>query len=144
MEAIMLEVIVNHLGDVQFEVKARGHTVYCDQPVEAGGFDEGMTPPEFFLGSLGSCAGYYAVQYLKMHRLPTEGLSIRTTAGKASAPPRLDDIRVELNYPYILTERHRQGLRDAVHKCLIHNTLLHTPKTSVEIEAGQATLESAA
>ena len=49
-----MEVRVDHLGDVQFEIKARGHKVYCDQPTEAGGFDEGMTPPEFFLASIGS------------------------------------------------------------------------------------------
>jgi organic hydroperoxide reductase OsmC/OhrA len=28
-----------------------------DQPVENGGHDEGMTPPELLLASLGSCAG---------------------------------------------------------------------------------------
>src|SRR5579871_1665445 len=60
---VMLEVLVNHLGDVQFEVKARNHVLYCDQPAENGGYDEGMTPPELFLASLGTCAGFYAVQY---------------------------------------------------------------------------------
>jgi len=49
----MLEVLVDHLGEVQFEAKARGHKVFCDQPLENGGFDEGMTPPEFLLASLG-------------------------------------------------------------------------------------------
>jgi uncharacterized OsmC-like protein len=30
--------------------------------VDTGGFDEGMTPPELLLTSLGSCAGFYAAQ----------------------------------------------------------------------------------
>ena len=66
----MLEVQVNHLGDVQFEVKARHHTIYTDQPEDNGGFDEGMTPPELLLGSVGACAGHYAIQYLKARHLP--------------------------------------------------------------------------
>ena len=37
----MLEVVTKHLGAVQFEITARGHRVYSDQPVESGGFDEG-------------------------------------------------------------------------------------------------------
>ncbi|HYV61362.1 MAG TPA: OsmC family peroxiredoxin, partial [Bryobacteraceae bacterium] len=63
------EVLVDHLGEVQFEVKARNHTIICDQPLENGGFDEGMTPPEFLLASLGTCAGYYAVRYMKARNL---------------------------------------------------------------------------
>ena len=43
-----MEVTVDHLGAVQFEIKARQHTIPCDQPPENGGFDEGMTPPELF------------------------------------------------------------------------------------------------
>ena len=60
-----MEVIVEHLGAVQFEIKARGHIIVTDQPRENGGFDEGMTPPELLLASLGSCAAFYAAQYLR-------------------------------------------------------------------------------
>jgi putative redox protein len=135
----MLEVVVNHLGAVQFEAKARNHMVYCDQPVEQGGFDEGMTPPEFLLVAMGTCAGYYAVQYLKANQLPMEGLSIRTTAEKASAPARLSEIQVSVEYPMYLEARHREGMSQAVRKCLIHNTLLHPPQIGVEIHSAQAT-----
>ena len=69
----MLEVSVEHLGAVQFEIKARKNSVMSDQPEENGGFDEGMTPPELMLASLGSCAAFYAVDYLKRQKLPTEG-----------------------------------------------------------------------
>lgn len=133
-----MEVTINHLGDVQFEVKARNHTVYCDQPVEAGGFDEGMTPPELFLASLGTCAGYYATQYAKGHKLATKGLRVRVSAEKAKAPVRLDDIRIRVEYPEALEERHRDGLLRAVHACLIHNTLLTPPKITTEVVATEA------
>lgn len=129
-----MEVVINHLGDVQFEVKARHHTVYCDQPVDAGGFDEGMTPPELFLASLGTCAGYYASQYAKGHDLPA-GLRVRVTAEKVKGPARLDDLRIYVEYPEALDERHREGLVRAVHRCLIHNTLLAPPKIMTEIVA---------
>lgn len=53
-----MEVIVEHLGAVQFEIKARQHAVVSDQPIDNGGDDEGMTPPELLLASLGSCAAF--------------------------------------------------------------------------------------
>jgi len=131
----MLEVLVSHLGAVQFEAKARNHKIYCDQPVENGGFDGGMTPPELLLAAMGTCAGYYAVQYLKAQKLPQEGLTVRTTAEKGAAPARLSEIRVQVGYPRALDPRRREGLSQAVRKCLIHNTLLHPPKVDVEIQS---------
>jgi len=130
-----MEVLVEHLGGVQFEIKARQHTVVSDQPAENGGFDEGMTPPEFFLASLGSCAGFYAAQYLRKNKLATEGTMVRVTADKAKDPARLDNFRIEVEVPADLSEKDREGVEQSVHDCLIHNTLLHPPKISLDVKA---------
>lgn len=129
----MLEVVTKHLGAVQFEITARGHRIYSDQPLQNGGFDEGMTPPELMLASLGACAAYYAVDYLKRSQLPLEGIVARTTAEKVPGPPRLDHIHIELECPGLIEERHQKGIVESVRKCLIHNTLLHTPKIRVDL-----------
>src|SRR5450759_4436989 len=78
----VMELTVNYLGDVQFEAETRGHKIVCDQPLDNGGADEGMTPPEFLLASLATCAGFYAVQYLNARKLPSEGLKVKVTAEK--------------------------------------------------------------
>ncbi len=122
-----MEVQVEHLGALQFEIKAREHTIVSDQPRENGGFDEGMTPPELLLASLGSCAAYYAAEYLQRHKLVTEGTRVRVVAQKEKNPARVDHFRIELDIPVGLSEVHLQGVEDAVHRCLIHNTLLHPP-----------------
>src|SRR3954453_15619240 len=106
----MLEVTVDHLGAVQFEIKARQHTIACDQPAENGGYDEGMTPPELLLASLGSCAGFYAAAYLKKHNLAASGCRVRVTAEKAKSPARLDNFVVEVEVPVGLDERHFAGV----------------------------------
>lgn len=121
-----MEVKIKHLGNVKFEATARGHSVVCDQPPDNGGSDAGMTPPEFLLVSLGTCAGYYAAQYLKLHALPAEGLEVRVSAEKAKAPARLETFRIEVIAPG-LDARHEAGVLRAVHACLIHNTLLNAP-----------------
>jgi uncharacterized OsmC-like protein len=130
----MLEVTVEHLGAVQFEVKTRGHSVVSDQPAENGGFDEGMTPPELMLASLGSCAGFYAADYLKRQKLAVEGTRVRVTAEKAKDPARLDNFKIEVDVPAELSEEHRKGVEEAVHRCLIHNTLMHPPKIELEVK----------
>jgi len=128
-----MEVQVEHLGDVQFEIRARSHTIDCDQPVENGGYDEGMTPPELLLASLGSCAAYYAAQYLRKERLATEGTRVRVTAEKATNPPRLARFVIEIEAPVDLNAEQTAGINAAVEHCLIHNTLLNAPEIAIQI-----------
>lgn len=130
-----MEVTVQHLGAVQFEVKARQHVIISDQPPENFGHDEGVTPPELLLASLGSCAAFYASQYLRKHKLVSEGTRVRVTADKVKDPvARIDNFRVEIDSPVELSEQHRAGVEAAVLHCLIHNTLLHPPHITLEIK----------
>ena len=129
-----IEVTVKHQGEVRFGICARQHTLVSDQPIESGGKDEGMTPPELFLAALGSCAAFYAVAYLKKKGLPREGVEVRVTAEKAGPPARLDHFKIEVKIPTALSDVDRIGMDDAVHRCLIHNTLLHPPKVHIELQ----------
>ncbi len=121
-----MEVTVKHLDNVRFEASTRGHSVVCDQPPTNGGADEGMTPPEFLLVSLGTCAGFYAAQYLKTRNLPQTGLEIKVSAEKAAQPARLGSFRIEVTVPP-LDPQHEAGVLRAVKACLVHNTLVNTP-----------------
>ena len=132
-----MEVTANYLGGSKFEVAARSHRVICDQPLDNGGSDEGMSPPEFLLASLAACAAYYAAQYLQTRKLPAADLKVRVSAEKALQPARLASFQIEVVAPG-LNERHQAGILRAAKACLIHNTLLGGP--SIEIAVNSAVL----
>ena len=129
-----MEVSAMYLGGWKFEVWARGHRVISDQPVDNGGLDAGMAPPEFLLASLATCAGYYAAQYLKTRKLPAQNLAVRVIAEKAAQPARLASFQIEVTVPD-LDEHHQTGVLRAVKSCLIHNTLLSEPKIEIEVKS---------
>jgi len=131
-----MEVTVKHLDQVRFSVEARGHEIICDQPESNGGADTGMTPPEFLLASLGTCAAFYAVQYLKTRGLESGGVEVSVTAEKLKAPARLGNFKIRVESPAEMTEEHREGLMRSVHACLIHNTLLAPPSIEIELALG--------
>jgi len=134
-----MEVNVEHLGSVQFEIKTRGHSIVSDQPVSSGGFDEGFTPPELLLASLGACAGYYAAEYLRNHKLATEGTRVRVTCEKVKDPSaRMTNFVIELDAPVELTPEQQKGVEQAVERCLVHNTLLNPPKISLKVTGSAA------
>jgi uncharacterized OsmC-like protein len=111
-----------YLDGKKFESLIGGHRIVSDQPMSEGGTGAGVTPPELLLASLGSCAGYYAAEYLRARSLPVEGLHVYVTAEKTERPARLSSFRVEVDVPEI-DERQREGVLRAVKTCLIHNTL---------------------
>jgi putative redox protein len=133
-EEIIMQVKVEQLEDVKFAIHAGGHTVICDQPAENGGSDEGMTPPELMLASLGSCAAFYAVQYLKTRNLGAGGVDVVVDAEKLKNPARLGNFRIEVDCPVELTEEQQVGMVRAVHSCLIHNTLMSVPEIAIELK----------
>jgi len=130
-----MEVQVEHLGAVQFEIKARQHTIACDQPEQLGGYDEGMTPPELLLSALGSCAAFYTVAYLKKKGITDVGTRVAVTADKVPNPMRMDNFQIAVSVPVELSAEQRDGVEQAVHHCLIHNTLLHPPTIGLSIRS---------
>ena len=133
-----MEVKVSHLGQVKFNIQSRSHSILCDQPAENGGEDLGMTPPELMLASLGSCAAFYAVQYLKARHLAESGVEVSVTAEKLKQPARLGNFKIHVECPVALTEEQTEGLMRSVHCCLIHNTLLSPPEIKIELAIKEA------
>ena len=132
-----MEVTIQHLGNVKFQATTRGHQIVTDQPADNGGTDAGMTPPELMLASLGTCAGHYAVQYIKGRSLDATGLEVKVTAEKLLRPARLNGFRIDVFAPGVPPE-HEAGLLRAVHACLIHNTMMEVPSVETTVHTAVA------
>jgi uncharacterized OsmC-like protein len=126
-------VTIKQLSGVRFSIETRAHTVVCDQPLDNGGTDQGMTPPELMLGALGSCAAFYAAQYLKSRGLADAGVEVNVTAEKLKAPARLGNFKIDVTCPVALTPEQDQAMLNSVRHCLIHNTLLTPPEIEINL-----------
>ena len=131
-----MEVKVSQIEGVRFDIQARSHKIVSDQPSENGGADSGMTPPELLLASLGSCAAFYAAEYLRTRNLAQSGVEVSVTAEKLLKPARLGEFHVMVTSPVSLTAEQTESMMRCVHSCLVHNTLLSPPEIKIEIAAG--------
>ena len=130
-----MEVKVTQLDGVQFSIQSRTHTIVCDQPADNGGSDTGMTPPELLLASLGSCAAFYAAEYLRTRHLAKIGVEVSVSAEKLLQPARLGRFRIRVVSPVALNSEQTEGLMRSVRHCLVHNTLLAPPEIEIELNA---------
>ncbi|MEU7576047.1 OsmC family protein [Streptomyces sp. NPDC041068] len=65
---------VTHVAGQAYAVFVREHELTVDQPVGAGGDNDGPTPVELFVSSFATCVAYYAGRFLQRHRLPYESV----------------------------------------------------------------------
>jgi putative redox protein len=135
-----MEVKVKQIDKFKFKIEARSHSVISDQPTDNGGEDAGMTPPELMLASLGACAEFYAVQYLRTRKLEDRGVEVTVSAEKLMQPARLGSFRIHVTCPAALSAEQTEGLRRSVHHCLIHNTLLSVPSIEIGLRVGEPAL----
>jgi putative redox protein len=136
-----LETKIIYMDGVRFQVVARKHEITSDQPLENSGTDAGMTPPELLLASLGSCAAYYAAEYLRARSISATGLTVAASAQKAQKPARLTDFKISLSVPGVDDPRHRDGILRAAKSCLIHNTLAYASTIQIELENKNAEVD---
>jgi len=138
-----LNITLQYTGKARFVAEARHHRVILDQPAEDGSTDQGMTPAELLLASLGGCVGQYVAQYLGLRGLSAEGLSIRVTAHPASRPLRLRDFTVEVTSPG-LTERQLRALEKSFPAGLVQNAIRFENAVSVSASSSATPAEKPA
>lgn len=132
-----MEVTLQHAGGLRFTAEARQHKVLVDQPAEDGATDQGMSPAELLLVSLGGCIGQYVVQYLKLRSLPAEGLLVRVQAQPSQRPLRLKDFCVEVVVPG-LSERQLAALEKSFPAGLVQNTIAFENTLRISAGAGKS------
>jgi putative redox protein len=104
------------------DVKAGDHTLTVDEPVEAGGQDEGPSPQELLAAALASCTAVTMEMYAQRKGWDTAGLEVDVeyTPAERGCPTRFDLV---LKMPAHLDEEQIDKLRVIAAKCPVHRTL---------------------
>jgi putative redox protein len=105
----ILEISLQHTSGASFTAEARHHRVVLDQPAEDGATDQGMSPAELLLASLGGCIGQYVVQYLGARKLSSQGLQVLVRTQPSARPLHFGEFQVRVIVPS-LNEHHLRGL----------------------------------
>jgi putative redox protein len=136
-QGVFLQITLQHLDGARFVAEARQHRLTVDQPAEDGATDQGMTPAEVLLTSLGGCVGQYVAQYLRLRSLPAKGLQVRVEADRRSRPLRLKNFRIEIVAPG-LTERQLRALEKSLSSGLVQAAICEANTLQVSVTGSHA------
>jgi len=119
-------------GGSRFTVACRSHIITIDQPVDNGGEDKGMTPPEIMAGSLASCIAFYIAKYCEQARIDADGLEVSCDWNVDGKPKHIKSFEVHVSLPNMPDNR-RKAIERVAASCLIHATLHEQPEVNVSL-----------
>ena len=112
-----------------------GFTVHTDQPPKYGGEGSAPAPYEYFLASIGTCAGIYVLKFCEKQNIPTGDISLiqrleylKTEDNKSY----LDKIVLEIIIPPSFPEKHRATLIKVADQFSVKKTIMNPPKFEIK------------
>ena len=115
-------------GGVQVNAQFNGFEVATDQPARNGGENTAPSPFDFFLASLGTCAGFFALRFCQQRELSTEGLRLQLTTERNAESKRLDRVEITMQLPHDFPEKYRSAIIRATDQCAVKKALLDPPE----------------
>ena len=97
------------------------------------GQDSQFSAIEMLIASLGLCTISVLLEYGETIGTPTHELSIGIRWSIADKPHRVATMVMRVEWPG-LAARRVEAIKRAVHHCTVHNTLLHAPSISTEVQ----------
>ncbi len=132
-----MEMRISLPGGARVDAAYKGFVIRTDQPVHLGGANAAPAPFDYFLASLGTCAGFYVLSFLERRGLPTEDVILTVSTVKDPERHMVSEITIKIFLPESFPEKYRRAIVNAVDQCSVKKHLLEPPRFNTVLEIGE-------
>lgn len=129
-----MEMKITFPGGEKVNAEFNGWTIATDQPMAAGGEGSAPSPFDYFLASLGTCAGIYVLSFCQQRQISTTGLALTqrmefttTDDGKK----RLSKVAIDIDLPPGFPEKYRNAISKTAGLCTVKKVLMNPPEFEI-------------
>lgn len=126
-----MEYTITFPGGLRVDAQYKDVTVHTDQTVQGGGEGSAPTPFMSFLSSLGTCAGFYVLQFCRSRNLPTEGIHLTQTMEVHPDTHMVTSVVIDIHVPESFPEKYHAALVRAADQCTVKKHLEAPPTIEV-------------
>jgi ribosomal protein S12 methylthiotransferase accessory factor len=129
-----MDMTITFPGGKQVAAEFGGYRLLTDQPAASGGDGVAPSPYDYFLASIGTCAGFYVLSFCQQRDIPTDGIRLTQTPGftvAADGRRTLTAVAITISVPPEFPEKYRTALVKAAESCAVKKAILHPPEFSV-------------
>jgi ribosomal protein S12 methylthiotransferase accessory factor len=126
-----MEMKITFPGGKKVNAEMDGVVFPTDQPVDGGGEGSAPSPYSYFLASLGTCAGIYALSFCQQRGIATEGMSLTqrmefTTSEDGKS--RLATVAIVIELPPGFPEKYRNAIIKTAELCAVKKAIMDPPE----------------
>lgn len=109
-----------------------GFTIKTDQPKLAGGQGSAPAPFDYFLASIGTCAGIYVLSFCQQRGLSTDGIKIVQKTARDSQTRKINKISLEIQVPPDFPEQYKDAVIRAADLCAVKKIIQQPPEFDIK------------
>jgi ribosomal protein S12 methylthiotransferase accessory factor len=118
-------------GGKKVSAHVRDFIINTDQPVSDGGNNSAPSPFEFFLASIGMCAGFYVVSFCQARAIPIDNIKLTQTITRNNTTHMVEKIAIEILLPPDFPEKYKGAVIRAAESCTVKKHLTSPPDIKI-------------
>lgn len=126
-----MEMEVTFPGGKRVDAQYRGFTIQTDQAVESGGKSSAPEPFNYFLASIGTCAGIYVLSFCQQRKIPFDKIRLIQRMEDTADGKMVGKISIEIKLPPDFPEKYRKAVVSSANLCAVKKHLENPPEFSV-------------
>lgn len=115
-------------GNKKVDAHFDGFTVKTDQSIKVGGDGSAPAPFDYFLASIGTCAGIYIKGYCDTRGIPSDGIEIDQNLIYDPIQKKIGQITLDIKVPENFPEQHKETLKRVAAQCAVKKTIENPPE----------------
>lgn len=125
-----MELKITLPGGKRVKAEWNGFSVETDQPVKDGGEGTSPSPYDYFMASIGTCAGFYVLSFCQKRGIPTENITLFQRLQYAKKPDGkefLEKIIIEIILPPDFPVKYHDAIIKVADQCAVKKTIMNPP-----------------
>jgi ribosomal protein S12 methylthiotransferase accessory factor len=126
-----MDMKIRYDGGKKVAADFEGFKVLTDQSVADGGGGGAPSPFDFFLASIGTCAGFYVYAFCESRRLDPRGIVLRLRDQRSEDDTRLEKVRIQIELPPDFPEKYRKAVIRSAEQCSVKKAMKNPPEFEI-------------
>lgn len=126
-----MQMEVSFPGGMAVNANFGDHIIPTDQPTIAGGDGEAPSPFALFVGSIATCAGFFALRFCQERKIDTEGMQLTCKVVRDPGTKKLETVKIDLKLPEGFPEKYSKAIIRTMDQCAVKRAILDPPEFEV-------------
>lgn len=122
------EINVSFPGNLKVEAAVGDFTVVTDQPEKSGGDNSAPSPTEYFLTSIATCAGYFALKFCRTRDIDSSTMRLKMRYEWDKDRKRYPKMVIDLELPDGFPDKYRAAIIKAMDQCVVKKHIHQPPE----------------